>query len=352
MEEHKMTQLTKFKTLLKSISILSVICFFFFASCTDDPPTCEITAPADEAVVLQGSSVTIEVDADDDDGTLFRKPSIEKVNFLIDDILVETVTSAPYSYIWSTIGESLGYHDITTVAIDNGDNSTQAEISILVNDAPTCDITDPSNNFETFQGSVVDIEVDADDDIGGVVSVKFYVDNSLEGTDGTSPYSYSWNTENESIGNHTVKAVAVDSHDEETDDAITVEIKECLLCGTWEGSYSGYDSDIGEDIDIKRELTINKNTTYYDILYGKQSDESEYITYEWQEGNWIISDDEESIVYTATDGERIDIKDESGTLESYDFGTHEEQISLNEDKDRWFVQDENLGETYELSKQD
>jgi hypothetical protein len=348
MEEQKMINPIVLKTLSRSISILSVICIVFFTSCKDEAPTCVISEPADDAVYLQGATVTIEVDADDDDGTLFRKPSIDQVRFLIDDDLVATVTAAPYSYAWNTASEALGYHDIVTVAEDNGGNTTQDEISVLLNDAPSCDITNPVNNTSTFQGSVVDIAVDADDDIGGLNSVEFYVDNSLIGTDNSSPFSYGWETESSSTGSHTVKAIAIDNYDAETSDQVTVQVQECLVCGVWEAEYSGYDPQTQRNITIKRTLAVNKNTAYNDTLYGKPEDQSTFIQYQIEAGNWKISEDGQIINWTPTSAQRINI--DNGQLESYTATQHDDQITLGEDNKAWRVRDENLDVDYDLRK--
>ena len=345
-----MINLTKFKTLCRSISILSVICFFFFASCTDDPPTCDITSPADEAVYLQGTSITIEVDADDEDGTLFRKPSIEKVKFLIDEVLVSTVTSSPYSYTWNTTGEALGYHDITTVAVDGGDNPTEDEISVLLNDAPSCSITSPANDYNGFQGSEIEISVTADDEIGGLEGVEFYVNNSLKSTDDSYPYSYLWSTFDASVGNYTVKAIAVDYYGAETDDEITVEIKECLICGTWEGEFSGYDSNFGENVTIRQKLVVSMNTNYNDTLWGKPDSYSDYIIYQIEVGAWKISEDGEKVQWAPTSLEKVDINNPSST-DSYDPENHEDDIDLTNNGTEWSFKDETLSVDYYLQKQ-
>lgn len=338
------------KPILRSISILSVLCFLFFTSCKDEAPTCAITSPVDDAVYLQGTTVTIDVDADDEDGTLFRKPGVDKVEFLIDDQLVSTVTSSPYSYSWNTAGEALGYHDIVTIAIDGGDNKTQDEISVLLNDAPTCDIISPVDNYDAFQGSTIAISVDADDNIGGIESVEFYVGSSLIGTDNSSPYSYDWNTESASIGNHTIEAVAVDNYDAETSDEIDVEINECLVCGTWEGEYSGYDPQTQANVTLKRTLIIDINTTYVDSLYGKPDDKTTFVAYEAEEGNWRLSDDGQSIVWAPTSAKRINI--DNGQLETYSASSHEDQITLS--ADNWQFQDDNLDPDvqYDLRKKE
>ncbi len=338
----------KLKTLSRGISILGIICMVFFTSCKDEAPTCAISGPADDAVYLLGATVTIEVDADDDDGTLFKKPGVDEVRFLIDDELVATVTSAPYSYAWNTAGEALGYHDIVTIAEDNGGNTSQDEISVLLNDAPVCDITNPVNNSSTFQGSVIEISVDADDEIGGLSSVEFYVDNSLIGTDNSSPFSYGWDTETSSTGSHTVKAVAVDNYDAEGSDQITVQVQECLVCGIWEGEYSGYDPQTQRNVTIKRSLVINMNTTYNDTLYGKPDDQSTFIQYQIEAGNWKISEDGQIINWTPTSAQRINI--ETSNLESYTATAHDDQITLGENNLAWRMRDENLSVDYDLRK--
>jgi hypothetical protein len=349
MEKQKMINPVTLKTLSRSFSLLGAVCILFFTSCKDEAPTCFISEPADEAVYLQGTNVTIEVDADDDDGTLFRKPGIEKVMFLIDDQLVSTVTAAPYSYSWSTAGEALGYHDIVTVAEDNGSNTTQDEISVLINDAPSCAITSPANNINAFQGSAVEIMVDADDDIGGPPAVEFYVNNSLIGTDNSSPFSYEWDTETSSPGNYTVKAVAVDEYNAETSDQITVEIAECLICGIWEGNYEGYDDNQGKNVTIRRRLRVEMNTEYTDTVSGKLEDESAFNIYEVEAGTWRISEDGTVVQWTATLAKRINF--DTQTLEDYDPGDQQDEIKLNTAKDEWIFKDEVLSLDYTLQKQ-
>lgn len=350
MEEHKMINPILLKQLLRSISILSVLCFLFFTSCKDEAPTCAITSPAADAVYLQGTTVDIDVDADDADGTLFRKAGVDKVEFLIDDQLVSTVTSSPYSYSWNTAGEALGYHDITTIAIDGGDNKTQDEISVLLNDAPTCDITSPDNNFDAFQGSTIEISVDADDDIGGIESVEFYADNSLIGTDDSSPYSYDWNTEDASIGTYTIEAVAVDDYDAETSDEIDVTLNECLVCGTWEGEYSAYDSDLAKDVTIRRRLILEMNTEYNDTIFGKTEDDSDFNIYEVEAGTWRISADQNDVEWAPTIFKQVDIGNPS-VLENKTPEDHKDEIQLNVSATEWEFRDENLETNYLLQKQ-
>ena len=86
---------------------------------------------------------------------------------------------------------------------------------------PTVDVTNPVNGAEV-SGTVI-VTASAADDVG-VSRVEFYLDNTLVGTDTTSPYEYSWNTGGYS-GSVAVKAVAFDAADNSaTDDDTAVTV--------------------------------------------------------------------------------------------------------------------------------
>ncbi len=71
----------------------------------------------------------------------------------------------------------------------------------------TVNIISPSN------GSTVSdtVEVTAIADAStGILKVEFYIDGTLEGSDFSDPYSYSWNTTGYSDGSHSIKAIAHD----------------------------------------------------------------------------------------------------------------------------------------------
>ncbi|MCD6468353.1 MAG: peptidase M28, partial [Thermoplasmata archaeon] len=54
----------------------------------------------------------------------------------------------------------------------------------------------------------VDVEATASDD-SGVSHVEFYIDNSLKADDNSSPYS--WNWDEKTFGQRTIKVVAYDN---------------------------------------------------------------------------------------------------------------------------------------------
>ncbi|WP_288130614.1 glycosyl hydrolase family 18 protein [Microbulbifer sp.] len=91
------------------------------------PPSVDITAPADGSSHTTGSTLTISASASDSDG------SVEQVAFYVDGSLIATDTSAPYSVDWTAI---LGDHVLSAVATDNDGLNASAESGITVEDEP------------------------------------------------------------------------------------------------------------------------------------------------------------------------------------------------------------------------
>ena len=92
------------------------------------------------------------------------------------------------------------------------------------NKSPGCQITAPSNGEECIQGDLVTISVNATDSDGSIAEVRFFVDNESKSTVSSSPYNYDWDTSDESIGNHSLKATSVDNEGASTSDELTVEV--------------------------------------------------------------------------------------------------------------------------------
>jgi phosphodiesterase/alkaline phosphatase D-like protein len=84
--------------------------------------------------------------------------SIAKVEFYIDDSLIEQDTTQPYETQWDTTTVSDGSHTIKAVAYDQDDNSAQDEISVTVSNGPMGPVeiilNRTSLNFGSVGGSV------------------------------------------------------------------------------------------------------------------------------------------------------------------------------------------------------
>ena len=83
-------------------------------------PTLELIV---DSIAIVDTQLTISASASDTDG------SIQKVEFYIDNVLIATKTSAPYTCTWNTI---LGNHKVKAVATDNrGLTSTKTKDMIV-----------------------------------------------------------------------------------------------------------------------------------------------------------------------------------------------------------------------------
>jgi hypothetical protein len=96
--------------------------------------------------------------------------------------------------------------------------------------APTVSITAPASGSTFTRGTKVTVTASATD-VGtgsgapsGIVSVTFFVDGTRNlATDTTSPYTFSWNTNDVAAGTHRLTAVATDAAGNSTTSAaITV----------------------------------------------------------------------------------------------------------------------------------
>lgn len=91
----------------------------------NQPPTVTLTSPTNNAVFIAGSTVVLNADAADPDGT------INKIEFFHGAIKLSEDTSVPYSYDWANI--AAGNYLITARVTDNvGDTTTSAVASFAV----------------------------------------------------------------------------------------------------------------------------------------------------------------------------------------------------------------------------
>jgi RHS repeat-associated protein len=89
-------------------------------------PTVSLTAPAASAVYTAPAAVTITATAADSDG------SIAKVEFYNGTTLLNSSTTAPYSYTWNSV--AAGTYSLTAKATDNaGATTTSTAVTITVN---------------------------------------------------------------------------------------------------------------------------------------------------------------------------------------------------------------------------
>ena len=93
------------------------------------------------------------------------------------------------------------------------------------NRPPTCEITNPENGSKFQRGEIITIDVTATDEDGSIGEVRFYIDEEFVFSTGKLPYSYQWSTLEAGTGSHTIKAVAVDNDNLESESALTITLE-------------------------------------------------------------------------------------------------------------------------------
>ncbi len=312
---------TKFKWIYPVLAA-SLFGILSLTSC-NKAPSCSITYPSDQQVILLGDDVTITIDASDKSG-LFQK-GISSVSVYIDDNLMEELTSEPYSYTWNTSDVTAGSHTIRVKAEDSGNKSSEKQITVIINDPPAVSITSPTST-DIYIGGTVDIIASASDEIGGITKVEFLIDDTLKQTVTTSPYSYSWNTTGLSAGSVTIKAKAYDSYGATSVAELDATLLSSIV-GTWAVEYSGDDpANSYTLLTCRRRLKVNPDKTYVDSLYGEPSDKSSFIMYQYEKGTWSTSSDLSVVLWSPTEGQKIDLS--TNTYDAWNQGDHSDNINL------------------------
>ncbi len=153
------------------------------------PPTVSITAPVNNAIIVNPNNMIITADAADANG------SVTQVEFYNGTTLLGTDATSPYSL--TLTAPSVGTYVLTAKATDN-ENATTISSAVTVfvasasNMPPTANITSPTNNAAFLTPSSITINATATDADGSIFKVEFYKDATLLSTSTTAPYTYIW----------------------------------------------------------------------------------------------------------------------------------------------------------------
>jgi hypothetical protein len=172
---------------------------------TGTPPTVALTSPANNATLNTGQNATLAATASDLDG------AIAQVEFLINGLVVNVDTAAPYRFLYPV--NNPGLYEVVARATDNLGNVTDSAartFSGVAGTPPTVSITSPSNGATIPAGLPVTITANASDQDGSVASVTFYQNGAqIGGPDTQAPYSATFTPS--SRGQYTLVAVAQDN---------------------------------------------------------------------------------------------------------------------------------------------
>lgn len=168
------------------------------------PPSIAITSPTGGSTV----SGTISVQ-----GTATDNVGVTSIQFSIDNTVVASAASSPFSFSWNTVNYTNGTHTLLVSASDAAGNVGKASISVTVSNQTITSTTPPVVSIlspvsgATLSGVNVSISASATD-TAPISQVSFYVDNVLRCTDTSAPYTCNWNIKKASTGAHTIKVTA------------------------------------------------------------------------------------------------------------------------------------------------
>ena len=145
-----------------------------------------ISAPINGAVLVAPASVTINSTT---------SANVSQVSFYNGNILLGTVTKAPFNFIWNS--PTIGIDTLTAIAKDSiGNTLTSAPVIIIISKAgnkpPTTSISLPLNNATFLTPASITINAVATDSGIAIYKVDFYENGVLLGTSTASPYTYTW----------------------------------------------------------------------------------------------------------------------------------------------------------------
>lgn len=270
------------KVFLKTVQILVLFSVIFAVGCEKkeeekggtsigEPPTCQITAPQNNAEFGIGETISVTVTAASGDG------NIVEVQLYVDNVLHTTKTNAPYNFTVNAAELSLGTHVLKAVAKDNDGATGESTIMVKIisegaNKAPTCNITNPLEGAHFSTDENIPVTVVAEDADGYIVEVQLYVDNVGHSIKTAFPYNFTINAGELSPGTHVLRAVAKDNDgangeatvniiveqpDTESPDFVT--FSDGKIPNTWHTTAWYIDNTIGYD-DIYSLKTMTNNS--------------------------------------------------------------------------------------------
>jgi uncharacterized protein (DUF1800 family) len=171
---------------------------------SNNPPTVSLAASTNS--ISSGGTSMLTATAADTDGT------IAKVEFYNGTTLLATVTSAPFTYTFtSTV---TGNHTLRATAYDDKGASTNSNNVVVAvsagggsNQPPTATLSVGQNAIN--QGGSTTLTATATDPDGTIARVEFWDGPTLMSTDTTAPYTFNFSST--VVGVHPLRAVAYDN---------------------------------------------------------------------------------------------------------------------------------------------
>ncbi|NBQ15636.1 MAG: hypothetical protein EBU31_13780, partial [Proteobacteria bacterium] len=147
---------------------------------TTAAPVVTLAAPV-PGTVVQGRSTLLAASATPASGA-----TISAVAFYVNGVLVNTATTAPYSFSYTA--PAVGSYKVVAVATDSAGNtnvSADQTFTVTANVAPVAILVGPQGTallpFKVANNTTLTLQADATDADGSIASVEFYADGTLIG---------------------------------------------------------------------------------------------------------------------------------------------------------------------------
>lgn len=182
-------------------------------------PEVAITNPTGGTV---SGLVNVDVNATDN-------VAIQRVELYVNNQLLATDTSLPYSFSWDSDTVADDLTTLTAVALDSSANQNQATVEVNVQNGSIDDVTPPTinilspSNDEEISGKRFMISAIASD-AGGVREMSCYLDGTLLATALEDSISCNVNTRKIEAGTHTIMVTATDHANNQSDNTVTVTV--------------------------------------------------------------------------------------------------------------------------------
>lgn len=212
-----------------------------------------------------------------------------------DEDWVRNLSSANPSY-------STGYYSVSgTLTEKQGTYVTTSWDATEVNDPGSstgslgavieATLTDPLNDAQISQGSIVEISASVDDNINsGIATVAFLLDGSQIETVEAEPYSINWNTVDASAGEHVLSVVATNNDGNTAEAEIDILITTSANTAPSVSISASHDGNAGEFGTI----TNNEQVDRQSLVYISASASADTESVEFRIGGSLVKTDTEA----------------------------------------------------------
>lgn len=181
-------------------------------------PSVSLTSPGNGSEV--SGAVAITASASDN-------VEVTRVEFYINDSLITTDSSSPYSADWNTLAYGNGSYTIKAKAYDVYQNS-ESLVQVTINNSepadtenPQVSITNPADSPWDWDSGNLYISAQATDNIA-IQKIQFLIDGYLAAEQNGSSIDRSWRADGTPLGSYTLTAKAFDVSGNTTETSVTV----------------------------------------------------------------------------------------------------------------------------------